>query len=193
MQRLYAQPLAPELVLDTPAHVPTEQLAALVREAAAAFLEMIAPQRQTIWLLHLITGPAAIELLLPDLDEASGALLVGYAQQAVVALFRAYGAPFTPRASLHAAPRAEPRTWEALLDRAVALESVHSLKLFEALLRTEEPGDPLYRAIAERWLRELRAEPRRAQPRAPASSVHCRQTRGAGRKPFFARNASKSN
>ena len=143
--------LAPELVLDTPAHVPAEQLAAIVREAAEAFLEMIVQERHTIWMLHLITGPAAVELLLPELDEANAALLVAYAQQAVVALFRAYGAPFVRRAALTdaAAPRA---SWGEHVERAAALQSVHSLKLFEALMRFEEPGDPLYRAIAERWL-----------------------------------------
>jgi hypothetical protein len=151
MQRLHAQPLAPEIVLDTPAHVPAEQIQAIAREAAEAFLEMIVQRRQTIWLLHTVTGPAAIELLLPELDEASAALLVAYAQQAVVALFRAYGAPFVRRASLQkeAPPRA---SWTELVDRAAALQSVHSLKLFEALMRIEEPGDPLYRTIAERWL-----------------------------------------
>lgn len=151
MQRLHAHPLAPELVLDTPPLVPAEQLTAIVREAAEAFLEMLAQRRHTIWLLHAITGPAAVELLLPELDEASAALLVAYAQQAVVALFRAYGAPFVARASVE--PSSPPRaSWDELVDRAAALESVHSIKLFEALLRFEVPGDPLYRAVAERWL-----------------------------------------
>jgi hypothetical protein len=148
MQRLQEHPLAPEIVLDTPALVPQEQLQAIVREAAEALLEMIEQARHPIWLLHTVTGPAAVGLLLPEVDEASAQRLVAYAQQAVVAVFRAYGAPYTPRAHL----RPDPPRWDELIPAAVALESVHSIKLFEALVRFEESGDPLYRAVAQAWL-----------------------------------------
>jgi hypothetical protein len=148
MQRVHAEPLAPEPVLDTPGIRPAERLDAIVRGATEAFLEMIVQRRNTIWLLHAVTGPAAVEILLPVLDAASSQSLVAYAEQACVAVFRAYGAPFEPRASL----RDVSATWQELFDRAVALESVHSIKLLEALRRFEAHGDPLARAVAVRWL-----------------------------------------
>lgn len=124
------------------------ELEALVREAAGAFLEMLVMQRQRLWLLHTVTGPAAVELLLPEVDAAGARLLVEHARQATVALFAAFGAPWVEGASLRAAPG----EWSVPIEQAVASRSVHTLKLIEALARFDRGGDPLHRSVAAQWL-----------------------------------------
>ena len=47
---------------------------------------MLVLERYRIWMLHTITGPAAVELLLPEVDEAGARALVAYVRQAVVAM-----------------------------------------------------------------------------------------------------------
>jgi hypothetical protein len=148
--RLAARPVAPPAEL-APSVAPTGDLDALLRAAATAFLEMLVQERQRIWLLHTVTGPAAVELLLPDVDAADGPgarTLAAHARQAVVALYAAYGAPFVPRAHVRRAPP----PWDELVGRAVATRSVHTIKLTEALVRADRDGDPLWRSVAAQWL-----------------------------------------
>lgn len=145
-ERLARTPLAPPVELGDD---PAAELDALVRTAATAFLEMLVQERQRIWLLHTVTGPAAAGLLLPEVDAHTARLLVAHARQTVVALQSAFGAPFTPRAHLRAAPPA----WPELVQRAVTSRSVHSIKLVEALHRHDAGGnDPLLRSVAVQWL-----------------------------------------
>ncbi|MEQ1891865.1 MAG: questin oxidase family protein [Planctomycetota bacterium] len=145
-ERLARAALAPPVELDDD---PATELDALVHAAASAFLEMLVQERQRIWLLHTVTGPAAAGLLLPEVDSDGARLLVAHARQAVVALQSAFGAPYTPGAHL----RASPPAWPELVQRAVASRSVHSIKLVEALRRQAGADpDPLWRTVAVQWL-----------------------------------------
>jgi len=149
LDRLTAVPLAPPIELEETGATAQADLDHLVREAALAFLEMLVLEQQRIWLLHTVTGPAAVVLLLPDVDEAGARRLVAHARQAVVALHAAYGAPYVPGAHL----RDEPEGWPALIRRAAASGSVHTIKLIEALTRFDPGnGDPLCRSVAAQWL-----------------------------------------
>lgn len=148
LERLTSTRLAPPVSLAERDTTPRAELELLVREAASAFLEMLVLERQRIWLLHTVTGPAAVELLLPDVDRAGARKLVEHARQAVVALYAAYGAPYA--AGEHV--RAFPGEWPALIARAAESGSVHTIKLIEALARFDRDGDPLFRSVAARWL-----------------------------------------
>ncbi len=146
-ERLTRVPLAPLPVCDASGSAAVE-LDRLVREAAIGFLEMLVLERHRIWMLHTVTGPAAVGLLLPEVDERGARTLVACARQAVVAFFAAYGAPYVARAHL----RASPPAWPELIERAVASRSVHTIKLTEALHRFDRGDDPLWRTVAAQWL-----------------------------------------
>jgi hypothetical protein len=81
-------------------------------------------------------------------DDAGARALVAHVHRAVIALVAAYGAPHVPREHVRAAPGA----WPELADRAAASGSVHTIKLVEALARSDRDGDPLYRSTAVQWL-----------------------------------------
>ncbi len=141
-------PVAPPPMLDKRHATPREELQGIVRDAAAGVLEMLVLERNRLWLMHTVTGPAAVDLLLPEVDEEGAQALVAYARQAVVAMFSAYGEPYTSRAHL----RKSPPPWQTLIERAVATRSVHTIKLTEALRRFDTDNDPLWRSVAAQWL-----------------------------------------
>jgi hypothetical protein len=145
--RMTERPIAPSVQMES--GDVRAGLDALVREAALAFLEMLVQERHRIWLLHTVTGPAAIDLLLPELDDEGARLLLAHARQAVVALYTAYGAPYTAGAHLREAPG----EWPDLIEQAASSRSVHTIKLLEALRRFDhDPGDMLVRSVAAQWL-----------------------------------------
>lgn len=146
--RLTARPLAPPVSLEERASSPRADLDMIVREAATAFLEMLVAERNRIWLLHTVTGPAAVEWLLPEVDRPGARRLVEYARQAVVAMYAAYGEPFAARAHV----RASPPEWPSPIQRAVDSRSVHGIKLIDALVRFDRDDDPLWRSVAMQWL-----------------------------------------
>jgi hypothetical protein len=149
MPLLTSRPLAPAATPGAAdADAARRAVAELVHEASVAFLEQFVQQRHRIWLLHTITAPAAVQLLLPHVDGAGRARLVAHTHQAIVAMFRAFGAPFVPRASV----QLRPPPWPELVGAAAASGAVHTIKLIEALQRCERPGDPLARTIAVQWL-----------------------------------------
>jgi hypothetical protein len=145
--RLARAPIAPSVTLEGTHASAARELDELVREAAAAFLEMLVLERHRIWLLHTVTGPAAAALLLPELDPAPARALAAWTRQAVAAMFVAYGAPFVPGAHL----RTDPSPWSELLPRAARSRSVHTLKLVEALSRFRHVDDRLCRSVATQW------------------------------------------
>ncbi len=145
--RLARAPIAPRVVdgaLKGPARA---EFDAQLRAALEAFLEMLVLERQRIWLLHTVTGPAAAALLARQLDERAALKLAAYSRQAAVAFFVAFGAPFTPRAHL----RESTASWPELLERACASRSVHTLKLVEVLHRHRNVDDALCRSVAAQW------------------------------------------
>ncbi|HVS19888.1 MAG TPA: hypothetical protein VMT18_14885 [Planctomycetota bacterium] len=124
-----------------------EQIERTVREAAGVFLEMLVLERQRIWLLHTITGPAAAALLVPELAPKDARALATYARQASAALVVAFGAPCTPGTHM----RKNTSTWNELTARAAASRSVHTIKLVEALSRFRAVDDALCRSVAAQW------------------------------------------
>ncbi len=147
MDRLTTVPLATIAAAAQTDRDPAAELNVVVRAAATGFLEMLVAERNRIWLLHTVTGPAAAGLLLPELDRNSGARLIAYARQAVVATFAAYGVPFTPGAHV----RASTASWPVLAERAARAGSVHGIKLIEALRRSDHGGDLRLKSVAAQW------------------------------------------
>ena len=146
--RLARAPLAPAVEPAALGADAQAELAALVREAAEAFLEMLVQERHRLWLLHTVTGPAAAALLAPELAPPDARLLAAHARQAALALFLAFGAPYEPRAHL----RASTPPWPVLTRRAAESGSVHTIKLTEALLRFRHVDDGLCRSVVAQWL-----------------------------------------
>jgi hypothetical protein len=125
-----------------------EELERLVIEAAELFEEMLVAERHRIWLLHMVTAPAAAELLRSELLPADADTLAAAVRQAVAVLWITFGAPCEPRGHL----RTETPPWSELLARATASQSVHTLKLIEALARFRHVDDVLCRSVATRFL-----------------------------------------
>ncbi|MCA8948560.1 MAG: DUF4243 domain-containing protein [Planctomycetes bacterium] len=150
MDRLLANSLADPVQPAAAAASPHRVLQSLVLATTTALLEMLVQERNRIWLLHNVTGPAAVGLLLPVVDPPTARDLVAYAQQAAIAFHRGYGAPFVPEASV----RRRLRPWSELTAIAVERLSVHGLKLFDALRRFsgDARSDRVARSTAEQWL-----------------------------------------
>lgn len=147
VDRLIEMPIALPVTLEEAGASAEAELDEIVREAATAFLEMLVLERNRLWLLHTVTGPAAVQWLLPEVDRFGARTLVAYARQAVVAMYDAYGEPFTPRAHV----RASTDAWPTQIRRAVDSRSVHGIKLIDALVRFERDDDPLWRSVAAQW------------------------------------------
>ncbi|HEY6099517.1 MAG TPA: questin oxidase family protein [Anaeromyxobacter sp.] len=83
-----------------------------------------------IALLHAVTGPSAVRLLLPYLDDRTRRVLLRFAWQAAAGIYAVYGRP-------DAGPVPTPPLMgrEGLIDRAVATGDEHAIKLAEAALR----------------------------------------------------------
>ena len=146
VSRMLETPVAPPIRELTSVSVEGE-LQATVRDAAVGFLEMLVQERNRIWILHTVTGPAAVDLLLPYVDDVGARSLVAHARQAVVALYAAYGEPFTPRAHL----RTDLAPWSESIARATTHQTVHGIKLIEALHRFDRDGDPVWCSVAAQW------------------------------------------
>jgi Questin oxidase-like len=121
-------------------------LDALAGGGARAYLRN-ADEGVPIALLHTVTAPLALELILPWLAEEDRDAAMGYGWQAVAALHVAYA---TERAA--PVPEDDPvPSAEELIERAVASGDEHAIKLTEAALRcfarTDDPD--LLRAAAD--------------------------------------------
>ncbi len=149
MGPLLAYAFADPIRRAAPGVTPHRELRSLVLVTTTALLEMLVQERNRIWLLHNVTGPAAVGLLLPVVDTPTAHQLVAYAKQATVALHRAYGAPFVPESHV----RRRLRPWPELTAIAVERQSIHGLKLIEALRRFagDERSDRVARSTAEQW------------------------------------------
>jgi hypothetical protein len=116
-----------------------ELLDALAGGGARAYLRN-ADSGVPIALLHAITGPLALEMVLPWLAVEDRDAALAYAWQAAAAIHVAYA---TDRLAPDIA-ESEPPTPDDLVERAVASGDEHALKLTEAALRSHaRTGDPL--------------------------------------------------
>ena len=84
----------------------------------------------TIALIHAVTGPSAIRLLLPHVDDGAARAMLRYAWQAAAAIYAA-----SARTEPDRAPKAQPSARDDLIDRAVSTGDEHAFKFTEACLR----------------------------------------------------------
>jgi hypothetical protein len=113
-------------------------LDALASGGARAYLRN-ADKGFAIALLHAITGPLALELVLPWLAAEDRDAALAYAWQAVAAIHVAYAVDRRPPD----VGEDDPPAPDDLVERAVASGDEHALKLTEAVLRSHaRSGDP---------------------------------------------------
>ncbi len=108
-----------------------------------------------IALVHAVTVPLALELVLPSLDPADRPAAFAYCWQAAAALHSAYARNREPAGgrSPGAGARHEPG---ALVDAAVESGDEHAIKLTEACLRAHaRTGQPALLAAAARFTGEV--------------------------------------
>jgi hypothetical protein len=115
-----------------------ELLDALAAGGARAYLRN-ADGGHAIALLHAITGPLALELMLPWLAVEDRDAALAYCWQAVAAIHVAFALDRHPPDL----GDAEPPGRDELIERAVASGDEHAIKLTEAALRSHaRSGDP---------------------------------------------------
>lgn len=137
-------PFRPVIGWIDPSHGdPAARLSELTAALAAAYCANIA-SANLIALIHFVTGPSAVRLLLPHVTEPTARLLLTYAWQAGAALFAVYG---TRRGDLPLPADLPPR--DVLIDGALASGDEHAIKFVEACLREDAVApNPIYRAAA---------------------------------------------
>jgi hypothetical protein len=113
-------------------------LDALAVGGARAYLRN-AEGGNAVALIHTITGPLALELVLPWLAEEDSDAALAYAWQAAASLHVGYALDrHQPEATSEAAP-----SREAVVERALQSGDAHALKLAEAALRCHaRTGEP---------------------------------------------------
>jgi hypothetical protein len=125
--------------------------------------------RHPLVLLHAVTGPAAVQLLLRNVPYELASTAFRYMWQAVAAWAAAFGS--APPAQL---PRRQiDQPWHEIVDRAVATGDDHAIKLVEACQRQEALCDSTaFRAVAKDWVDRLLAS--RGKPPAELVAVGIR-------------------
>jgi hypothetical protein len=119
---------------------------------AGARLYLANASRQPLVLLHTVTAPAALRLLLPHLPTALHKTALAYVWQVVAAECAAY-------ADERAVGRddATPLERSVLVEQAVETVDPHAIKFTEACLREFQLNPrPAYLAAAEDWVTRLR-------------------------------------
>jgi hypothetical protein len=104
-------------------------LSDLTETFAGVFLASV-PPGSLITFVHGVTGPSAVRLLLPHLDEASRASALRHAWQGAAALYSGFSGKLPAANNTDEKPRRDD-----LIDRAIATGDEHAIKLTEACLR----------------------------------------------------------
>jgi len=118
---------------------------------AGARLYLADAARQPLVLLHAVTGPAALRLLLPHMPAALHKTALAYVWQAVAATTAMY-------ADESAADRDEPAPLPQLeiVERSIATDDPHAIKFVEACIREfRRNPHPVYLAAAHNWATRL--------------------------------------
>ena len=106
----------------------------------------LASPRNLIAFVHTVTGPSALRMLAPYLDEGDARLAARYAWQTCAAVYAWYST-VPPQDNTALEVPAEDR--DELIDRAVAAGGAHSIKFTEACLREYSLNpNPVYLAAA---------------------------------------------
>jgi hypothetical protein len=126
-----------------------DALSALTEAGARLYLSDAA--RHPLVLLHTVTGPAALRLLLPHLPADLHKKALAYVWQAVAAMTAVY-------ADERAVDRNEPAspTQSEIVERSIETEDPHAIKFVEACIR-EFGRNPkqVYLAAAHDWATRL--------------------------------------
>jgi len=131
---------------------PTDIPAALGKLAEiGARLYLGGASHHPLVLLHAVTGPAAVQLLLAYVAPALGPIGFAYAWQAVAAWTAAFSEGL-PNAEVP--PTATP--WDEIIDLAVDSGDEHAIKLTEACHRWDRVHpSPVFRVAAHDWVRRV--------------------------------------
>jgi hypothetical protein len=106
--------------------------------------------------IHAVTGPAAVQLLVPHMPAALREVALAYCWQALAAWVAAYGSD-TSGAPDDSAPPSEPE----IVGRALGTHDHHAIKFAEACLRGYRLNpQPVYLRAALDWPLRLRASSR---------------------------------
>ncbi len=108
---------------------PSRFLSDMAATFAGAYLRSAAPET-TIALVHAVTGPSAVRLLIPYLPAETIRRMLRYAWQAAAAVYASWA-----RSAPEDLPPAEPADRDKLVDRAVETGDEHAIKFVEACLR----------------------------------------------------------
>lgn len=127
---LDATPFAPRVVLTGHRVSAERRLDGLIVASARYFRQMAVAGRHGILLLHAVTGPGAVALIVPHVPRACANTLAEHAWQASAAMFAAYGLPYRRPAGTRTPG------WPRMVDVAVGTNDAHAIKLTEVLLRT---------------------------------------------------------
>ncbi len=127
-------------------------LSDLTTTFAHVYLANAPSSGRRITFVHAVTGPSALRLIAPHVHPETAKDALRYAWQAGAALYAAFGDP----GSREAAPTAASDI-QALIDRAVATQDEHAIKLTEACLREHALNpDAVYLAAASEAADHLR-------------------------------------
>lgn len=128
---------------------PLQGLVALAETGARLYLHNAS--RHPLVMLHAVTGPAAVHLLVADQSPALRHLAFAYAWQAVATWAAAYGTH-----AFMATPEPMVIPWDQLTRAAVTCGDDHAIKFTEACRRMDEmQPSPAFRAAAADWMRRL--------------------------------------
>jgi hypothetical protein len=140
--------------LAAPQSIPAA-LTALTETAARLYLANA--DRYPIVMLHTVTGPSALRMMLPHLSPQLQRTAYSYMWQAVAGWSAAFGARPPVPGPVPGDPAAAERTTSLVLERCLETEDPHAIKFVEACLR-EHHGNakPVYLAAALDWATRLR-------------------------------------
>src|SRR5215471_20816594 len=118
---------------------------------AGARLYLANASRQPLVMLHTVTVPAALRLLLPHLPAVLHKTALAYVWQNVAATAAAYGDERSPERDDW--PPQEP---SAIIEDSIATDDPHALKFAEASIREHRMNPhPAYLAAAADWASRL--------------------------------------
>lgn len=109
--------------------------------------------RHPLVLLHAVTGPAAVQMLVANGSAGLADIAFAYSWQAVAA----WAAAFSRGLSDEPLPTTD-ASWKTIIDLAVQSGDDHAIKLTEACRRLErQHSSPVFRAAAGDWVHRLAA------------------------------------
>jgi hypothetical protein len=118
---------------------------------AGARLYLANASRQPLVLLHTVTVPAALRLLLPDLPAGLDKTALAYVWQNVAAVAAVYGDEKPSRSEDW-----QTREESVIIDFSIETDDPHALKFTEASIREYRLNpQPVYLAAAEDWAARL--------------------------------------